>query len=215
MQAIIRCCAIIARSFLALCFLFWSYAALALTYSEPPELSPYIAFPDNVGSVAVGLNTISGHIDNVCVNSVPFCVGYGDYADAFEFTVPNGVEVTNVKLTISNFSSLLAAGYTETVSGGLSTNYIVGDFVYANILNSGNLIANSYNFRLAGDFFPCNSSITCTYDEFARYDWSLEITAVNAVPAPSALQLFASGLGMMGLVKWRRKRKKAVYSASS
>jgi hypothetical protein len=34
-----------------------------------------------------------------------------------------------------------------------------------------------------------------------------EITAVSAVPLPAALPLFATGLGALGLLGWRRKRK--------
>ena len=36
-----------------------------------------------------------------------------------------------------------------------------------------------------------------------------------AVPIPAALPLFASGLGVMGLLGWRRKRKKAAAMAAS
>jgi hypothetical protein len=37
--------------------------------------------------------------------------------------------------------------------------------------------------------------------------------AVSATPLPAALPLFASGLGAMGLLGWRRKRKAAALAA--
>jgi len=39
------------------------------------------------------------------------------------------------------------------------------------------------------------------------------ISNVNAVPLPGALPLMASGLGALGLLGWRRKRKKAMVAA--
>jgi len=37
----------------------------------------------------------------------------------------------------------------------------------------------------------------------------------GTVPLPGALSLFGTGLGMMGLLSWRRKRKKAIASAAA
>ena len=39
---------------------------------------------------------------------------------------------------------------------------------------------------------------------------NLVITAVSEAPLPAALPLFATGLGALGLIGWRRKRKAAV-----
>ena len=40
-----------------------------------------------------------------------------------------------------------------------------------------------------------------------------EISAVSTVPLPAALPLFATGLGALGLLGWRRKRKVAALGA--
>lgn len=37
-------------------------------------------------------------------------------------------------------------------------------------------------------------------------DW-IRVVTVSAVPLPAALPLFAGGLGLMGLLGWRRKQK--------
>jgi hypothetical protein len=42
---------------------------------------------------------------------------------------------------------------------------------------------------------------------------SLEVTEVTPTPLPAALPLFASGLGALGLLGWRRKRKAAALAA--
>ena len=50
------------------------------------------------------------------------------------------------------------------------------------------------------------------FDWFAleepRSDASFDVTGVNATPLPAALPLFAGGLGVMGLVARRRKKRK-------
>jgi hypothetical protein len=48
--------------------------------------------------------------------------------------------------------------------------------------------------------------------EFAFYGWGLEIDPpanTTATPLPAALPLFATGLGVVGLLGWCRKRKTA------
>jgi hypothetical protein len=41
----------------------------------------------------------------------------------------------------------------------------------------------------------------------ATFDATFNITAVATTPLPAALPLFATGLGVLGLLGWRRKRK--------
>ena len=36
---------------------------------------------------------------------------------------------------------------------------------------------------------------------------NVSVSAVSATPLPAALPLFATGLGALGLLGWRRKRK--------
>jgi hypothetical protein len=42
---------------------------------------------------------------------------------------------------------------------------------------------------------------------------SFTVTPVSATPLPAALPLFASGLGALGLLGWRRKRKNVALAA--
>jgi hypothetical protein len=52
--------------------------------------------------------------------------------------------------------------------------------------------------------------------DYADPEASISIigTSVTETPLPSALPLFATGLGLLGLLDWRRKRKKATLAAA-
>jgi hypothetical protein len=54
-----------------------------------------------------------------------------------------------------------------------------------------------------GQFFDCAGCYTITY--YSGSD--LAFRTYYATPLPGALPLFASGLGALGLLGWRRKRK--------
>ena len=45
------------------------------------------------------------------------------------------------------------------------------------------------------------------FPAFASAEGSFEIGTASATPLPGALPLFASGLGALGVLGWRRKRK--------
>ncbi|MCC6778501.1 MAG: PEP-CTERM sorting domain-containing protein [Hyphomicrobiales bacterium] len=42
------------------------------------------------------------------------------------------------------------------------------------------------------------------------FETSAILESVDSVPVPAALPLFASGLGLLGLAGWRKRRKAAV-----
>jgi hypothetical protein len=46
-------------------------------------------------------------------------------------------------------------------------------------------------------------------------NWALDASASAVTPIPAALPLFATGLGVMGLLGWRRKRKATAAAAFS
>jgi len=54
------------------------------------------------------------------------------------------------------------------------------------------------------------------YQDWTLYpDISFDLDPTGATPLPAALPLFASGLGAMGLLGWRRKRKSAAAIAAA
>ena len=66
------------------------------------------------------------------------------------------------------------------------------------------------------DFYAERVFKTRLYDPSEWYvdDVSVTGAAPSAVPLPAALPLFASGLGALGLLGWRRKRKNAAALAA-
>jgi hypothetical protein len=58
-------------------------------------------------------------------------------------------------------------------------------------------------------WFPANEFAFLAID-----NTSLDVAA-DAVPVPAALPLFASGMGMFGLLAWRRKRKSVAAAATA
>jgi hypothetical protein len=66
---------------------------------------------------------------------------------------------------------------------------------------------NSFNYCLSSNF----DYATTAFPPSGGGSWAT--SSPNTVPLPAALPLFASGLGALGLIGWRRKRKKARATA--
>jgi hypothetical protein len=78
-------------------------------------------------------------------------------------------------------------------------------------------LLGSINNPLSNGFFFAPSSGD-SYSEYSTRLFDSPYTAVafseaTATPLPAALPLFASGLGALGLLGWRRKRKAAALAA--
>jgi hypothetical protein len=98
-------------------------------------------------------------------------------------------------------SDILTFSYTGGGAGGVAT--LVGSFV-SDLEPGGSLVA-PVGATLVSEGTPFtfnNTNITAS-----------AISDVEAVPLPGALPLFATGLGALGLLGWRRKRKAAALAA--
>jgi hypothetical protein len=67
-----------------------------------------------------------------------------------------------------------------------------------------------FDFSTAYMFYAFGASTVA----FDQSNSDQELSAVGATPLPAALPLFATGLGAMGLLGWRRKRKPATGAAA-
>jgi hypothetical protein len=95
-----------------------------------------------------------------------------------------------IELT-SNASSVAGWDYTSNTSGtGVSTEYW-----QANYTPSPGSVPNAGNNQNGDGYFPNPYEMIVTADQ------------VGTTPLPATLPLFASGLGAIGLLGWRRKRK--------
>ena len=106
-----------------------------------------------------------------------------------------------------DFTTPLSATLTPGVVYGL----VFGTGLYG---ASGTGVMTQNNGALAGfgidTFFQFNSGMAIW--KAAAWDGTMRFTVggnVSAVPLPAALPLFAGGLGLLGLLGWRRKRMAA------
>lgn len=101
------------------------------------------------------------------------------------------------------------AAFGDTV--GIDLSATSGDVIAVTLQTS--VVAKSY----AGHY-PFDNAGQDThgsaYASFNNFDFAFATEeAQSAVPLPAALALFATGLGALGLIGWRRKRKAAALAA--
>jgi len=113
-------------------------------------------------------------------------------------SVPTGWFFTDLE-----FSTLKANQVTATAMNGLDT---IG--TYSNDALGNGLVAWLVEAQNGKVF---TSLVLTSTDGFTQVK-QVEISGLAATPLPSALPLFAGGLGVLGLFGWRRKRKRAIAS---
>jgi hypothetical protein len=128
---------------------------------------------------------------------------------------PNGVAVDQATAGTTNQSiSLVLPQYNETYS------IIAAAFdrsIPASILQDFTLmnVDLSVAFSFTGAANPyCDACNFNVYGDLARGDISVQYVPSPA-PLPAAFPLFATGLGVMGLLGWRRKRKATAAVAAA
>jgi hypothetical protein len=101
---------------------------------------------------------------------------------------------------IASYSSALFNGFEFTFSGAAPI--------------TGVTIAGASNFGPNGISFDA-THIFLNYQGMQPDLSSISIVNVQSTPLPAALPLFASGLGALGVLSWRRKRKAAAPLAAA
>ena len=137
------------------------------------------------------------HLMNVAAGFTTGLAFYYSFEQPY-FSVPYTPEI-NIYDGLNGQGNLLAS-ITLSIQGhdGCSTLYC--NFTEIGVTFSGT--AESVSFAGPGAY-AAYSGIT------------LGSASVNATPLPAALPLFATGLGALGLLGWRRKRKKSAAIASA
>ena len=110
--------------------------------------------------------------------------------------------------TMGPATILFSGGFTTDVSGELAT-LSIGMFQYGTDTNLDPKFVY-YMDQLNDIWYAYNSdgNLVSSFGAVSPPDISnTTISLVSATPLPAALPLFAGGLGAMGLLGWRRKRK--------
>ena len=165
-----------------------------------------------VFSFDVGSNVISG--------STNFCDCILDN-DQFDFTLPAGTQLTDVTIVYSGLT-----GTTGIVSwnpalfiyypSGATASYAEAPLVSASIPAAMPLVVSlpSGDFPLSGSglwgaLLASGGSYGGSPEGTVDYSVTFAVAGgPGVVPLPAALPLFASGLGALGILGLRRKRKK-------
>ena len=203
-----RCFGFLATAVIATTFLMPIAPATALTYTEPPDLSNDINTPTALGILDLGTNTFDGSF-----------LSLSDLHDAFSVMIPSGLDLIQINYYTNINGDFLTS---QLSSVGLQSSTIPG-FLSEGPVGGGGFFnppippPGQHIFEV---FATCDT--TCTGEiEFGggsiNLTWRVELITAesSAVPLPAAFPLFASGLGVMGLLGWRRKRKRAAAMAAA
>jgi hypothetical protein len=144
---------------------------------------------------------------------------------AFEVQQSPTPTLTN---TVDNPNSFTLSNVPTSIDGGVESNENITFFapldpdnpsdLQGGLLGGGVSIAGTVLFTgsvsdptfTLGVLFPESTKFTVPFNENA----TVTISAVAATPIPAALPLFATGLGVLGLLGWRRKRNNTAALAA-
>jgi len=173
-----------------------NYTEDAMTMA--PIYTHYDIFNNIAGSLPSSGNiNITIHQGNNGAGVI-FTYASGNF-DALSLDI-NGWSDTNADPADNTVTFMSSAGGSYSID-----NTFVGTIDFSSIAGFANIA--SFSIIAPNPSIVCGSNVKCpqmTFDDFVFSD-----PTVGAVPLPDALPLFASGLGALGLLGGRRKRKKA------
>lgn len=148
-----------------------------------------------------------------------------EVGDTANVTGPSGGEYTNVANTATFVSGALTATLTGTTNEVIDNTAAPGFIAFAqfplvSVEGTINSVFETYQLKTALPFTIGSLSVAAdTYTTSAGNLNFDDITALNfeavVTPLPAALPLFAGGLGMVGFLSRRKKRKAAGEPAAA
>ena len=139
-----------------------------------------------------------------------------DLTGSNDQTPPYAVGVTQYINTVANQQYTLSFDLGSTSNYGIPAKILASagnaSFVFTSTLTGvNNWEQETLTFTALGP-----STLISLTGDFAQYGYiGLDNVSVTATPLPAALPLFASVLGVLGLLGWRRKRKAAAALAAT
>jgi len=169
----------------------------AVTISETTDFSDSTGSPTALGTLDLGLNSISGTVNQFCDRVTGSCsIVLGDDTDAFSVDIAPGTHLTDVVLNVLRIQG-----------GDLNVDGSLFDLAFPPSAGTFNLLsADSATGTAVFDVFFQHDGRSTFAD--ARYRFDLTVAALpgspSAVPLPAGLPLFLAGLGGFAFL---RKRK--------
>jgi hypothetical protein len=157
----------------------------------------------------------------------------------FSFTFTNAAEDSSNNVyggTVTGIVRGLADNATSAATSVEITSntdgFGAGEYIgspYANTWTVASGVITAYHFEDYGNSNSSPAQVCCALNIWSNYPSQpalspindtisygttepIQFSSLSAVPLPTALPLFASGLGVMGFLGWRRKRKAAALA---
>lgn len=147
---------------------------------------------------------------------LPFLVLYLSNGNRlwFEPTYSSATQPAVALDTWQSWDAFAGGWYDDAGSGGsgpsidavISWNDIVAANAGATIVNSGDGLGG---VRISIGFASPADKFNTYVDAFRINDTTYDFEAAAATPIPATLPLFSSGLGLIGFLSWRKKRRRA------
>ena len=137
--------------------------------------------------------------NNVIIDSV-----FGDV----EFGFNNAIDVVSADFTGNSVTVEDDVLFTRVIDS-ITLEFTDALFAGATVTLGTDNFPSPFTETLVGDVLTL-STPSSAGTRGQVFDATFNITPVSATPLPAALPLFATGLGALGLLGWRRKRKAQV-----
>ncbi|SMX31467.1 VPLPA-CTERM sorting domain-containing protein [Actibacterium lipolyticum] len=192
-------------SFAVFCCL--AVPASAVTVTEPPDLADGLSTASSIGTLDLGLNTITGEIRGECedLGTGILCnsdaVDLGDTQDSLIFSIGPDELLTTVSVIGFGDHPEDATYYVAITDASLTTVLAVD---YYDFNDGGSFYAGlgegTYSVSIFGG--------TASEEDGFRLRYDLALT-VAAVPLPATAPLLLGGLGLFAAARRRSRRKNA------
>jgi hypothetical protein len=173
-------------------------------------------------AVLIGLSIVMTISSSAAANATPVLVGTTTDPTGINDLVVDGTtyDVTFSTTTFNSFTAgtTLSQHAASALTAALNT-LSVTELANFNVGATGAYFLDVDNTLSGFDNADCFRTVVCwatgtstvpnlgSSDSGMEFTQAADFTAVPTTPLPAALPLFATGLGALGLLGWRRKRK--------